>query len=79
MFCDLFSGCPLPPDQFQVPSHMSDKSMLDMPYNMSTKGGGGMLDMPSFGMSGPKGMEGFGMAMDLHRRDFSSPGIILVN
>ncbi len=69
-------GCPLPPDQFQVPSHMSEKSMHDMPYNMSTKGGGGgMLDMSGFGgMSGPKGVEGFGMPMDLHRRDFASPG-----
>jgi hypothetical protein len=53
---------------------MSDKSMLgDMPYNMSTKGGGGMLDMPPFLMSG-KGMEGFSMAMDHHRTDFTSPG-----
>jgi hypothetical protein len=68
-------GCPLPPDQFQVPSHMSEKSMHDMPYNMSTKGGGGgMLDMSGFGMPGPKGVEGFGMPMDLHRRDFASPG-----
>ena len=64
-------GCPLPPDQFQVPSHMSEKSMLDnMPYNMSTKG---MLDMPPFSKEG-----GFSMAMDLHRTDFSSPGIAIV-
>ncbi len=47
--------------------------MHDMPYNMSTKGGG-MLDMSGFGMSGSKGVEGFGMPMDLHRRDFASPG-----
>ncbi len=74
-FVLLVQGCPLPPDQFQVPSHMSEKSMHDMPYNMSTKGGGGMLDMSGFGgMPGPKGVEGFGMPMDLHRRDFASPG-----
>jgi hypothetical protein len=51
---------------------MSEKSLLDMPYNMSTKGGG-LMDMPPpFNMTG-KGMEGFGLPMDLNRNDFSSP------